>query len=41
MHPGDFKILDVAGIDLVEAAVMIGLIGPVIRRPVVLGRLGI
>ena len=41
MHPGDFEILDVTGIDLVEAAVMVGLIGAVMRRPVVLGRLGI
>src|ERR1700676_3090920 len=41
MHPRDFAILDVAGIDLIEAAVMVGLVGTVIRRPVVLGRLGI
>src|SRR6266545_8137568 len=41
MHPGDFKIFDVTGIDLVKAAVMVGLVGAVIRRPVVLGRLGI
>src|SRR5829696_10530312 len=41
MHPGDFEILDVADVDLVEAAVMVGLVGAVIGRPVVLGRLGI
>jgi hypothetical protein len=41
MHPRDFEILDVAGIDLVEAAVMVGLVGAVIRRPVLLRRLGI
>ena len=41
MHPRDFEILDVAGIDLIEAAVMVGLVGTVMRRPVVLGRLGI
>src|SRR5882757_3530318 len=41
MHPRDFEILDVTGIDLIEAAVMVGLVGTVMRRPVVLGRLGI
>src|SRR5260370_36021382 len=41
MHPGDFEILDVAGIDLFEAAVMVGLVRAVMRRPVILGRLGI
>src|SRR5688572_21723774 len=41
MHPGDFEILDVARIDLVEAAVMVGLVGAVMRRPVVLRRLGV
>ena len=41
MHPGDFEIFDVTGIDLVEAAVMVGLVGAVIGRPVVLGRFGI
>jgi hypothetical protein len=41
MHPRDFEILDVTGVDLVEAAVMVGLVGAVIGRPVVLGRLGI
>src|SRR5882724_7068437 len=41
MHPRDFEILDVAGIDLIEAAVMVGFVGTVMRRPVVLGRLGI
>ena len=41
MHPRDFEILDVAGIDLVETAVVIGLVGAVIGPPVILGRLGI
>src|SRR4029078_226713 len=41
MHPGDFKILDVASVDLVEATVMVGFVSAVIGRPVLLGRLGI
>ena len=41
MHPRDFEILDVAGVDLVEPAVMVGLVGAVIGRPVLLRRFGI
>ena len=41
MHPGDLEVLDVVGVDLVEAAVVPGLVAAVIGQPVVRGLLGI
>jgi hypothetical protein len=35
MDPGDFQILDVAGVDLIERAIAPSVIGLVIRQPVI------